>query len=176
MPTSRLALFVGALMGLTASQIPEYAEQYRQRRGGAIDELQNIVAEFDADAARRGLSEAEGIARLSRDSDEFVQERGRQMSEIAQRLQKLSGANAAIAQAGPLGRLVALASDFDPLIARRAYASYEPAVPVTSEGFILGGAGLISGFALFHALAAPFRMLGQRTFGRRRRKLASQDH
>jgi hypothetical protein len=165
--TSRLALFAGALLGLTASQLPEYAQQYRQRLGGAIDELQNIVAEFDADSARRGMSEEESIAHLSGASDEFVKERGQQMSEIVQRLQKLSGANAAMAQAGPLGRLVALATDFDPLIARRAYASYEPAVPVTGEGFILGGVGLVGGFALFHALAAPFRLIG-----RKRRKLA----
>jgi len=169
MLTSRLALFFGALMGLTASQIPEYAQQYRQRLGGAIDELQSIVAEFDADSARNGLSEEQGIARLSGDSDEFVQERGLQMNEIVRRLQKLSSQNAAMAQAGPLGRLVALATDFDPLIARRAYASYEPAVPVTSEGFVLGGVGLVGGFALFHALAAPFRRLG-----RQRRKPATQ--
>jgi hypothetical protein len=172
MLTSRLALFFGAIVGLTASQIPEYAQQYRQRLGGAIDELQQIVAEFDADSARIGLSEREGIARLTGNSDEFVRARGLQMNEITQRLQRLSSAKAAMAQAGSLGRLVALATDFDPLIARRAYASYEPAVPVTSEGFILGGVGLVSGYALFQALAARFRRLGQRNFGRRSRKLA----
>ncbi len=168
MLTSRLALFVGALTGLAASQLPEYAQQYRQRLGGAIDELRTIVAEFDADSARGGMSEEKGIARLNANSDQFVHERGAQMSEIVQRLQRLSGQNAAMAGAGPVGRLVALASDFDPLIAHRAYESYEPAVPVTSEGFILGGVGLLGGFALFHALAAPFRMAGRRIFGRRR--------
>jgi hypothetical protein len=167
--TSRLALFVGALIGLTASQIPEYAQQYRQRLGGAIDELQSIVTEFDADSAGQGLTEQQGITRLSGNSDEFVRERGRQMSEIVQRLHILSNANAEMAQAGPVGRLVALATDFDPLIARRAYASYEPAIPVTSEGFVLAALGMAIGYALFHALAAPFR-----GFDRKRRKLASQ--
>jgi hypothetical protein len=167
--TSRLALFAGALMGLTASQMPEYAQQYRQRLGGAIDELQAIVAAFDVDSARSGLSEGEGIARLSGNSDEFVHGRGVQMSEIVQRLQKLSSQNAAMAQAGPIGRLVALGADFDPSIARRAYQSFEPAVPVTSEGFILGGLGLVGGYALFHVLAAPFRL-----FGRKRRRLAAE--
>ena len=169
MLTSRLALFAGALTGIAASQIPEYAQQYRQRLGGAIDELQNIVSEFDADSARSGLSEAEGIARLSGNSDELVRGRGVQMSEIVQRLQKLSSQNAAMAQAGPIGRLVALASDFDPMVARHAYDSFEPAVPVTSEGFILGGVGLAGGYALFRALAAPFRLLG-----RKRRRLAAE--
>lgn len=169
MLTSRLALFVGVLMGLTASQLPEYAQQYRQRLGGAIDELQKIVTEFDADSAREGLTEQQGIARLLENGDNFVRERGEQMNEVVQRLHALSSANAAMARAGPLGRLVVLTTDFDPLIARQAYASFEPAIPVTSEGFILGGIGLICGYALFRALTAPFRV-----FGRKRRALASQ--
>ena len=172
MLTSRIALFVGALTGLAASQLPEYAQQYRQRLGGAIDELRTVVAEFDADSARQGLSEQQGIARLDASSDEFVHERGLQMSEIAQRLQTLSKQDAAMAQAGAGGRLIALAKGFDPQIARRAYASFEPAVPVTSEGFALGGVGLLGGFALFHALAAPFRMATRRIFGHRRRQPA----
>lgn len=149
-------------MGLAATQLPEYAQQYRQRLGGAIDELQQIMAEFDADAARQGLAEQDAIARLEANSDEFVRERGAQMSGIARRLQRLSRANVAMAEAGPVGRLVALARDFDPLIARRAYESFEPAVPVTSEGFLLGGLGLAGGYALFRVLAAPFALLGRR--------------
>jgi hypothetical protein len=147
---------------VTASQIPEYAQQYRQRLGGAIDELQAVVAEFDSDSARHGLSEREGIARLAENSDPFVRERGAQMDGIVARLQKLSRASAAMAQSGPIGRLVAMASDFDPLIAQRAYASYEPAVPVTSEGFILAGLGLVGGYGLVHAGTAPFRRLGRK--------------
>ena len=114
----------------------------------------------------QGLSEQEGIARLDASSDEFVHERGLQMSEMrsvckAIQRERRNGAG------WPWGRLVALARDFDPLIARRAYASYEPAVPVTSEGFILGGVGLLSGFALFQALAAPFRMAAGAFLARR---------
>jgi hypothetical protein len=42
MLVGRLALFFGLLLAVAASQIPEYAQQYRQRLGGAIDELQTI--------------------------------------------------------------------------------------------------------------------------------------
>ncbi|VTZ24287.1 conserved hypothetical protein [Methylocella tundrae] len=159
---SRLALFFGAVVGLTASQIPEYAQQYRQRLGGAIDELQKIVSQFDADSAQLGLSEEQGIARLSGDGDEFIRERGLQMEQIVARLQTLSRANADMARSGSLGRLAALAADFDPLIARQAYASYEPAVPVTSEGFVLAGLGFLTGFGLFRALTAPLRRFSRR--------------
>ncbi len=53
----RLTLFFGLVFAMAASQIPEYAQQYRQRLGGAIDELRTIVARFDEDSAREGLTE-----------------------------------------------------------------------------------------------------------------------
>ncbi|ACK51930.1 conserved hypothetical protein [Methylocella silvestris BL2] len=158
---SRLALFFGIVTGVAASQIPEYAQQYRQRLGGAIDELQTIVTTFDDDSARQGLSEDEGIARLLASKDEFVSGRGVQMKDVSARLQKLTRSNEAMAQAGPIGRLTALAADFDPLIARRAYASFEPAVPVTGEGFALGGLGFVAGFGVWQILSAPFRRRGR---------------
>ncbi|PNG25484.1 DUF2937 family protein [Methylocella silvestris] len=158
---SRLALCFGIATGVAASQIPEYAQQYRQRLGGAIDELQAIVTTFDDDSARQGLSEDEGIARLRASTDEFVRDRGSQMKDVSERLQKLTRSNQAMAQSGPIGRLTALAADFDPLIARRAYASFEPAVPVTGEGFALGGLGFVAGFGAWQILFAPFRHRGR---------------
>lgn len=153
----RLALFFGLVFAMAASQIPEYAQQYRQRLGGAIDELRTIVARFDEDSAREGLTEQQGVARLAENSDQFVRERGLQMQDVVQRLNVLSRTETAMAQSGQVGRLLTLIGDFDPLIARRAYASYEPAVPVTGEGFALGALGFLAGFGLMRLIAMPFR-------------------
>ena len=50
----RLAVGIAAAAGaLTASQLPEFAQQYRQRLGGALEELRQVVADFDADAERQ---------------------------------------------------------------------------------------------------------------------------
>src|SRR5258708_3513030 len=47
----RAVAFVVALMtGMTLSQVPEFAQQYRQRLGGAIDELALIITHFDEGA------------------------------------------------------------------------------------------------------------------------------
>jgi hypothetical protein len=51
----RLALAIALIAGLVGSQGPEFAQQYRQRIGGALDELKRIVADFDDEAAREGL-------------------------------------------------------------------------------------------------------------------------
>ena len=50
-----MALLVSLTGGLAASQAPELAQQYRQRLGGALDEITQVVADFDADAAQNGL-------------------------------------------------------------------------------------------------------------------------
>ena len=53
-----VALGVGVLCGALASQAPEFAQQYRQRLGGALDELTAIVAQFDDDARRAEIGRA----------------------------------------------------------------------------------------------------------------------
>jgi hypothetical protein len=61
------------------------------------------------------------------------------------------------AKAGPVGRVLVLAEDFDPKIAARAYQAYEPAVPTTSEGLIAALIGFIFGGGLIHLVAWPIR-------------------
>jgi hypothetical protein len=45
---------VSFIPALLLSQAPEFAEQYRQRLGGAIDELTAIVSHFEEDSLRSG--------------------------------------------------------------------------------------------------------------------------
>ena len=60
----RFALAVGLVFAALASQLPEYTQQYRQRLGGAIDELNATVETFDGQAAAQSLSRDQAIARL----------------------------------------------------------------------------------------------------------------
>jgi hypothetical protein len=48
----RLALAIAVLAGLIGSQGPEFAQQYRQRLGGTLEEIKRIVSEFDAKGSR----------------------------------------------------------------------------------------------------------------------------
>ena len=49
-----IALAVALVLGFLLSQAPEFAQQYRQRLGGAVDELARIITQFDEDSARSG--------------------------------------------------------------------------------------------------------------------------
>jgi len=153
----RIAALIGLFFGIVASQVPEYAQQYRQRLGGAIDELNALIERFETEAAQSGMDQQQGISHLQQSDDRFVQQRGDQMRDTIMRRDRLEKQAEDFAKAGPVGRVLVLAEDFDPKIAARAYQAYEPAVPTTSEGLIAGVIGFVLGGGLLHLLAWPIR-------------------
>jgi len=155
--TRRLALAIGLLCGLIGAQWPEFSQQYRQRLGGALDELRRIVDAFDAQAASRSLTPAEGIARLKDNPDPLARERGADIEGDIAREARLEREIAELQGAGPLRRLWVMAGDFDPAIAGETLRDFEPAVPVTSESLIVGGLATVWGWGATHLCAWPIR-------------------
>ena len=153
----RLALFIGLSFAFLTSQLPEYAQQYRQRLGGALDELNRILVEFDSDAARLNMNREQGVARLGANADEFARQRADRVREDSARAARLQRQLPAFETAGPLARLQVLASEFDPTIAARAWSAYEPAIPATGEGATLAGAGFLTGWGLLRLLSLQRR-------------------
>ncbi len=139
------AMFFGGLGAVGASQGPEFAQQYAQRLGGALDELRAIVQSFDQDAAREGLDRRAGLQRLENSPDSFVARRGRSMGETIRRYEWLEAQKAALDSPSPFGRMAALLQGLDGPIARRAMESFRPAVPVTGEGFLFALVGFLAG-------------------------------
>src|ERR1700730_4568425 len=117
----RLALAIAIVAGLLGSQGPEFAQQYRLRIGGALDELKRIVADFDADAAREGLTPPQAIGRLEQNNDPLARERGQSMAQTIVRADRLQEQLDAMQSSGPLKRLYLMVKDFDPEIARRSF-------------------------------------------------------
>jgi hypothetical protein len=153
----RFALAVAVLAGLIGSQAPEFAQQYRQRLGGALEELNRIIAEFDAEAQRQNLTPAEGLSRLEDNADPLARQRAEDMAETIDRAKRLSEQLQAIATGGPLTRLYVVARDFDPAIARSALDNYEPAAPLTLGALAAAGLAAFWGWAATHFVAWPFR-------------------
>ena len=153
----RLALAVGVVCGLAATQAPEFAQQYRQRLAGAVDELQRVVSTFDAEAAAKNLTPDEAIRRLQINVDPLARERGRDMADDKARLNQLQDALTSFLSGGPVKRLATFFADFDAGVASRAWGDFEPAVPTTAEGFIVGGTAWILGWAATHLAAWPLR-------------------
>jgi hypothetical protein len=153
----RFAMAIGIAAGLVGSQAPEFAQQYRQRAGGALDELRRIVGGFDADAAKEGLTAADAIGRLEASGDPLVRGRGADIERSIERQDRLAGQLEAMAAAGPLRRLYVMVADMDPDVARGALDAYEPAAPLTSEALVVGGFAALLGWTATHLVAWPMR-------------------
>ncbi len=156
-----LATLGGLGLALGFSQFPEYAQQYEQRLGGAVDELRIITQDFDADAQKFGLSRDEALQHYAVSSDSFLVGRGVSMQRTLARYEALSTALVDLQGAGPLQRIQHLGDYLDSDIGARALAAYKPAVPVTPEGFMWAIAGFLGGSLLVSALLGfltlPFR-------------------
>ena len=160
----RFALAIGLLFAALGTQWPEFSQQYRQRLGGALDEVTRALAAFDADAAAQSLTPDDALKRLADNPDPLAKARADAVREDLARKQRDSDALTAMKQAGPLERLVVMARDFDPQVATGAYQAYEPAVPLGKEGWIVGIVCFAIGWLVTHATAWPVR----RRWARRR--------
>jgi hypothetical protein len=155
--TRRLAAAIGLLFALIGTQGPEFSQQYRQRLGGALDELKRVVAAFNADAAKQSITPVEAIARLEGNPDPLAQARGAAIENDIARRNKLQNAFDEMRDAGPVQRIGAMAVDFDPAIGGETLQNFEPAVPVTSEALLVGALALVIGWGGTHLCAWPIR-------------------
>jgi hypothetical protein len=151
----------GLALAMVLSQFPEYAQQYTQRLGGAVDELRVITEDFDRAAVEGGLDRVEALERYNASNDAFLAERGTSMSATFQRYEMLSRTLAEIQGAGPVERLQSLPAFLDTDIGRRTLENYQPAAPLTVEGTLYAGGGFILGYLVLSGLvrfaALPFR-------------------
>jgi hypothetical protein len=141
-----IALAVGLVLGFLLSQGPEFAQQYRQRLGGAVDELRRIITQFDEDSARSGFDRRSALALMARNPEHLIQEQGARMEATIARFHRLRDQEEAFKTSGPVVRLVAFVRNYDYDQTRRTFDAYEPAVPATAEGVLLAGGGFLFGY------------------------------
>lgn len=164
-----LAIAIGLFFATIGVQGPEFAQQYRQRLAGAIDELTRVVAEFDAEAAGHSLTPDVAIQRLEANADPLARERGAAAEFDRTRLARLQLAFAAMKDAPTVTRLWVVAQHFDAGVGARTFADYEPAAPTTGEAFVVGAIFGLWGWGATHLCAWPIR----RRMARRREAAGS---
>jgi Protein of unknown function (DUF2937) len=157
-----VAFGLGLFGGVVASQGPEFAQQYRQRLGGAIDELQQVIRRFDADAQVSGETRESAITRLRSNADDFVSRQGVAMQANVERLGRLDAHRNAMMQAGPFSRIALMVRDGDTDIMEAVSRDFEPALPVTEEGILSAAAGFIAVWGGLLLLSGFLRSLFRR--------------
>lgn len=133
---------VGLFAGLALfSQAPEFAQQYRQRIGGAVDELKVVVADFDRDAAASQMTRDEALGKLAASQDPFARDRGRSMTGTLNRFERLRRQQSWLEGADAFTRPLFVLRNPDRHVLTGAWEIFEPAVPLTIAGLAYGGAG-----------------------------------
>ncbi|HRJ68891.1 MAG TPA: DUF2937 family protein [Beijerinckiaceae bacterium] len=153
--------------GVSAVQLPEFAQQYRQRLGGATDELRAIVERFDADARSEGLSRAEALRKHTENAEELFRKRGAAMIDTIARQQRLERFRDDMAKLSGGNLTMALATRLDRETARSTFNDYEPAIPFTGEGGVLAILGGFVGWILARLLGWPKRAIARRLQARK---------
>jgi len=156
------AVGCGLLGGLVASQGPEFSQQYRQRLGGGIDELKQVVGRFEADARAQGETPESAVTRLRGNADELAGRQGAAMQGNIDRLGHLETHRQKMLDAGPFGRVALMVRDGDVDIMNAAYRDFEPAVPVTQEGLVSTAFGFVVVWGAILLLASFARSLFRR--------------
>ena len=153
-----LVLIGGIIGGAAASQFPEFSQQYRQRLGGAVDALAEVVADFDASAQAEGLSREAALTQLK--GTAFLDRRRTDMTRTFDRYARLRSDQVALEGAGPFMRAYHVARSADADVAVAALDTFEPAVPLTAAGGIFAGSGFLAGllavWAVLKVLLWPF--------------------
>lgn len=154
-----IAFGLGLLGGVTASQGPEFSQQYRQRLGGAIDELRGVISRFEADARANGETQESAIARLRGNPDDLASRQGTAMQANVERLGRLEAHRQAMIEAGPFSRIALMVRDGDRDVMEAAYRDFEPALPVSEEGLLSTAIGFIAVWGGILLLAGFIRSL-----------------
>lgn len=141
---------------LLSSQAPEFAQQYRQRLGGAVDELKIIVADFDNDAKKLGLSRQQALQQLNAAKEAFFNARGARMQKTINRYSDLSAQLSTYDSLNPAMRPVALFTAFDEQLLHGTWQNYQAAVPVNLFAAIWTVLGGLFGWLLIRALLLLF--------------------
>src|SRR5262245_66055563 len=89
--------------------------------------------------------------------EQFALEQTSRISDVIARYAHLRAQEEAFRTGGPFARLSAFVLDFDRPLVQRTLQAYEPAVPVTPEGLLLGGGGFLLAYLLLPIFGESWR-------------------
>ena len=146
---------VGVVAGAFSAQLPEFSQQYVQRMGGAVDALEQVVADFDASASAEGLSREAALAQMTGTS--FLERRRADMERTFARHKALQADLERLEGASAVQRVLILGQRRDVELTGEVWAVFQPAVPVTAEGVLFAGGGFVAGAGMAGGLGRLMR-------------------
>ena len=154
-----LAILGGVSGAVGLSQFPEFSQQYLQRLAGKVDALSQIAVDFDATAAKNGLTREAALTQMT--GTPLLTDQQADQRAIFLRGAALADNLATLRAANPLARLTMPQRFGDTETLQATYADFRPAIPATTDGAIMAGIGYAGGWlvvaVLWRVISFPFR-------------------
>lgn len=141
---------IGAVAAVSASQTQAFIHAYLQRLGGHLDEARASYLKLRAGEFLPG-------------ADALSQQR---MAEaFSRRVEELSQAYNAIANADAFARPLRFATHMDRSIAQATFTNFTPALPLDSASLIYALVGMVLGLLIYEIVKLPLRPFRHRHHG-----------
>lgn len=140
-----LTLLIAVASGLLFSQAPELSQQYRQRLGGAVDELTIRIQDFDVHANHSGLDRQEALSIYARSPEQFIRSQGEAIRQTFERYERLSSQLEELTISSPILRPLVVARRLDTVTFSNTLRDFVPGVPLSTAGAVWLAMGLIAG-------------------------------
>jgi|SRR6266487_3200308 hypothetical protein len=128
---------------LLFAQIPEYMQQYYQRIGGAVDELDRIVQHFDEDSRRSGYDRASALGLMANNSERLIRDQALRMNENIARLDRLRKQQQTMREGSAFERFATFVTSYDPPLAQRTWDAYKFGLPLSVDGIVFALVGYV---------------------------------
>lgn len=151
-----MAMLIALVVAVAASQVPAFVQQYEQRLGGALQEAQRELGQFEANAAAAGLSFNDYVQRLSRNADPAVARTGETVADTARRVADLGAQAQALADASHLFKPLVLAGRHDAELLAGAWRQFHYTLLLDPQFALVG---LVLGWLLQRLLWSLLRLV-----------------
>lgn len=141
-------LTVAGLFAIALCQFPEFQQQYKQRLGGTLDELNRQVAALDIRAEDAGMKRYDYIRHFLDNSDMVIQSEGQSLSDMLGRRISVQNAIDEMDNARSYELLFTMLLRLDTATAGATLENYRPAIPITVSAFVHALFGFVFGYLL----------------------------
>lgn len=152
----RLFVVVGAFL---FSQAPAFLQQYSQRLGGHLTELNHQIGELHRLALRSGKTLPEYIHKFTSSGDVDFSQQGTLMLNMLERYRNLSDAYLNLTQASAWMRPAQFIRHMQWDVVNGTMVDFQPGLTLTPEGIIYALIGMLTGYSFYALLSGAGRRI-----------------
>ena len=164
-----------SVMGAVAfAQFPQFLQQYVQRMGGHLSELEGQVGFMRKSAEASSVTLQEYIQKFTESQlDPIFSRQGVIMQNMVDRYNHLSLTLNSLQEANLYKKPLIFITHLNKDIIHETWSTYQPGIPTTLEGLAYAAVGMIFGTLLFLIIKFIFKLIFSKIFPKKQKMIPS---